>query len=354
MDVIVIGYGKIGRMKSFLWRSLGKNVFIQDVDEAKKRLASDEGFNLVKKDTMLSDGWIGDISTPAGTHYAVVKELLASHISKPRLILVEKPLVSTKDEAAGFKRLLSAKKVPIYVDESYYFSAALSRVKQHLDKNGLKILSIEVELSKNRLEDVVTGRFVDSYLGPFGIELPHALAIVQSFGLDLAAFKGSAEYFMGTRAHDEGLRVTGSISGIEVQIASYLGSFRVDNEGSVAPNDLIVRTARIVTDAGIYEIAFDPVSGEERFYSKISMPTGDGEETIVEDDHLLLLLHHVSKDNYSEAGLSRINSDNALELAQFLINIKKGAELKQLSKEGIIVSVNSSIKPAVTRRHHGN
>lgn len=338
MDVLVVGYGKIGRIKSFLWKSLGRKVSVYDIDTPKQEQAEMDGFQLYHKDLPTND-LIVDISTPASFHLHSLKWVLENLHPLPRSILIEKPLVSNEAELQALQELIEETKEAdllgiISVNESYYLSSALQFVIDDISRQGLHIQEVDTELSKNRLEDVAKGRFVDPYLGALGIELSHMIAMVQRLGHDIPdlAIKDVVIYNNGKLAHNEGFAIQIRSRGTQIGIRSFLGDFNIDPNGKIGGNHSIIRSLKIVTETVDYHISFDPVPGLERYKTKIRINNKqtDAKAVIVDDNHLeahLRKIHHRESDAELD---SLLGIENSLALTKFIFDLKKAARYEAL------------------------
>jgi len=304
LNVLVLGYGKIGRIKASIWKSLGRDVYIYEPSNAKQKDILIDGHK-VYGDTPLEEGWIADISTPAGQHTNSLKWILDSGQAMPAKILVEKPLVSSITEMDELEALIATDdgksiRGRVMLNETYYQSAVLDKLCRKLEKGDSQILSISIELSKNRLEDIGNGRFTDSSLGPVGIEVPHMLAILQKLGIDLDFLDNAHGMII---SHEENTDNTAFVLQYKkdnfcIGLYSYLGNFRYDHTGLLQNNDEVPRKLRIRTTTLTYEIDFDPVAGQRRYISRLRVyNTHDNtfKEELLEDNHLTRQISEVHK-----------------------------------------------------------
>lgn len=337
MDVIVVGYGKIGRIKAFIWSSLGHRVNVYDVSADKQQQALDDGF-VPYDSTRQYDSCVVDISTPALFHLQSLEWVLKNISPLPQNILIEKPLASDMAEIQAIDQLLSAPENHdfaqlITVNESYCLSSALHYVTDDISKNNLKILSIGAELSKNRLDDVANGRFVDKQLGSLGIELTHMIAMVQwlGCGLDTLNIQDVEIYQKGDNVDNEGFVINLKSAETTIKLESYLGDFRIQNDQTL-PNKMI-RTLQVRTDKKDYLVMFDPVEGLERYKSKIIIETSGSsapESIILDDNHLTKHLEKISnkaRDNKVDTLTSPLNS---LDISRLIFRFKAKSRLHKL------------------------
>ena len=90
---------------------------------------SDSSLNILDK-------WVTDavvISTPAHTHYTLVRDVLASK----RHCLVEKPLASSTEECIDLIRIAGEKGVTLMVGHTFLYNAAVVKMKEIIDSGEL-------------------------------------------------------------------------------------------------------------------------------------------------------------------------------------------------------------------------
>ena len=327
MHVLIIGYGKIGRIKARIWAAHGHRVTVHDIDPLRLADARDDGFEAFDKVNDAAQTGIVDISTPASFHLPALKWALNILPSLPRVILIEKPLVSSQSELVEFKEFLQyhnpAAASRIAINESYYASSAARNVLEQLRRGGCAIQAINIELSKNRLTDVFGGRFTDPHLGIFGIEVPHTLALLQHFGIGLESLiiKDVCIFRRAEDIHNEGIRLSLTYEGIDISLESYLGDFKVTENG--VEDNKTTRSAQIVTDDKSYLIEFDPVPDAERYVSRINVSKDSRhiDTILMEDDHMSCHLKHVSAmESIGQGEYFAVN--NAITISEMLLRLK--------------------------------
>jgi len=338
MDVLIVGYGKIGRIKAFIWQSLGRNVYVHDTNDAKRRQVIEDGFMLHVQHEY-SEDFVVDISTPASFHVSSLKWVLESVKSEPRTILIEKPLVSDEDEERVLNSLLSKAeaaryKEKIIVNESYYLSAALQLVVDDIKSKAQQIVEVHAELSKNRMQDVADGRFVDESLGSLGIELPHMIAMVQGLGFSLDDLSvQDVSVFTGQQPHNEGFRLQFQSAGTPIVLESYLGDFRMHTDDICLSNEKPVRTLTVATDVLKYKVYFDPVPDLDRYKAKICIYEADGvllETATVNDDHLANHLSKIHLNNKAPHLDQLLEVENSLRITKYIMDLKPQATYKAI------------------------
>lgn len=336
MHVLVVGYGKIGRIKSDLWRALGLEVFVYDADSSKNALILNDGHHLANEMAKSTDRdhLILDISTPAGYHVAGLKTALAMTKSKPTAILIEKPVVSTIRELKSLQEVLEQYAEQgmaeiAYFNESYYSSDAILEIIDKVRGKKERITSIAIELSKNRLSDNDSGRFFDFALGVVGIEMPHMVAILQMFGFDtdILASKSGTLLVDSERDDNQGYKLAYVDNGASVLLETYLGDFR-DNAGLIVPNEGITRRMSVATPTTTFEILFDPADCVPRYHARIREINLKGavSEKVIVDDHLKKHLSYFK----SVESLQDVNNfaciENGLKITEALFKLRANAK----------------------------
>ena len=339
MNVVIVGFGKIGRIKASLWSSLGTEVYVYDSNPL---LASDilaAGVKPYKANTVMTDDFIFDISTPADTHVKALEWVINSSDNLPHAILIEKPIVSSSVELDEFNSLIASfSKYKIInlvnVNETYYFSKALALAKDYLKQVEHPPKQIRIELSKNRLADNDNGRFYDHSLESFGLEAPHLLAIFQELGFDLELLQTvQPDLYIAADRHDnQGFEIMFTYEETVISLVSYIGDFRRgSSEQEFADNPAMVRSLSLKYDDSSCNIIFDTVmNGVDRYTSQVTTKTGDKQSTkLFTDDHLRLYLSQFL--NTDRPTDPRTGLDNSISIATTLIGLKERSVIKQPS-----------------------
>lgn len=321
MRIVVAGFGKIGRIKASIWRDIGGEVVIYDPNPPAQEDALKEGYSLLPADAYLQD-MILDISSPSGSHFSALNYFLENFPGQtPKLCIIEKPLGSSRAELLAFESLPQKIQDIIVVNETYFVSTVIKQVK-HLINPDLP-WQLDVELSKNRLPDRARGRFFDHYLGAWGIEAPHMLAIVQELGVDLTKLTtlSAITYTKHDCSENQGMVCELSDGANRFRLCSFLGDFSLRNNEIINDN----YTKRVVTiSQGLqtFLVQFDPADGIDRYHSSLSLfEEGDLQSTnILADNHLRNFLQICLKDPQA---IPRTNNlENSLAIAKFLIDLK--------------------------------
>jgi hypothetical protein len=171
----VVGAGTIGRLHHAILRTSRRQVIRVDpwpgrgdypaIEDIPRQVSSRIG--------------IWHICTPTALHLQTLRGIL--DIDPGARLLVEKPLCQT-DELASVETLLASHPdARIIVNEQYRYSAPirwLRALKRQLSGDGSPAIQIAIEMTKNRLLDTTTGRFVDNHFGVFGYEWPHLVTVL--------------------------------------------------------------------------------------------------------------------------------------------------------------------------------
>lgn len=342
--VLIIGYGKIGRIKSRIWRSLGIEAIVYDIDQKAALSAYQDDFNVYHPSSSMSGDYMLDISTPAGQHFKALAWATSHGAGDPNVIIIEKPLVSTLEEASaleGFIQTTSGRTLEdkIFVNESYYSSSALALVRDSILESGESIEAFEMELSKNRLMDNDQGRFFDAALGAVGIEVPHMLATLQMFGLrpELLVASRATLLIDHMRPDNQAFLLQHCYAGVDIKLTSYLGDFRLQS-GRLVKNEGIVRELRVTTNKTCYRLEFDPVAILPRYYTKLhtlSATTVSQPQAIV-DDHLRKHMSLCAASQES-AHTDLFGLENAILIAKTLMAIRHQCQIHVVGAERLSV-----------------
>ena len=331
MRVLIIGYGKIGRIKAPMWSEMGATVYVYEQNDMLHSKILEDGYSLFAIKDHVFD--IVDISTPAGMHYRALA-WAADTVSEPAIYLIEKPLASTQEELQAFKTFLSENPTlsrKIVINESYYNSTLLDEVAKDIASRNANIRSIHVELSKNRLEDLEAGRFFDNDLEAIGIEVPHMLAILDRFGVSLPEGCRPSLIVDTLKRANQAFILKTNEGDPEIVLESYLGNFRYEGT-NVTRNTTITRKAKITTDILDYQIEFDPLIDYKRFHGKLTIL----EKGIVVSKRTVL-------DNHLDAQLrlilngtplydTSIGITKALEFTETLLRLRESCEVTELQQ----------------------
>jgi hypothetical protein len=122
-------------------------------------------------DKLQPDFW--DICIPTEFHYSVTKLLLET-LHDPK-ILIEKPVCNPSEITETLSLKKKYPNAKIAVNENLLSSQVTQKAKEFVEKYKIKKPEISVESSKNRIRDILEGRFIDKELGVLGYEAPHMI-----------------------------------------------------------------------------------------------------------------------------------------------------------------------------------
>lgn len=228
-----------------------------------------------------------DVVTSSGQHVNALEQFLdmADHrgFGMPKAILIEKPITSSSEETARLQSLIDSgdlNKESIFVNENYNASRGVERVKQIIEEQealGNGLVGVDVAFSKNRVPDVLAGRFTDPALGAYGIELPHQLAIAYNLvdKVDNDHMKViQNDYYQNINGveHSEGtFTELETEDGITIRLAQGLGPFFMHPDGAIADQDPGITRFAVAhfKDGSMAKVLFDPVPGVPRLHSVV-------------------------------------------------------------------------------------
>lgn len=182
---IAVGYGKGSEIHRDTFPE-AEIVGVVDINPSKEEISKKLGvpFYISLKEALskVKEPDYFDIATPTDSHFSVVKGILSKYPAAR--ILVEKPVCmpSETEELRNLEKKF--KEAKISVNENYMSSQVVQRVREKSEDFGMDKPLVSIEFSKNRIPDVVKGRFLDKELGAFGYEGPHMLTCVNGSGGD--------------------------------------------------------------------------------------------------------------------------------------------------------------------------
>jgi len=177
----VVGYGAAGRLHADILSEAGMRVTVIDPKHHQSPAvplpvyASVEALDAAAAGP--ADLW--SVCAPTGDHLSLLRQILDRDPNAG--VLLEKPACHGH-EIPDFEHLLNAHpQARIVVNDQYSHSAALSRLGALIGElaPGQPIDHITVTFTKDRQQDISTGRFVDRTYGVLGYEWLHMLAVVR-------------------------------------------------------------------------------------------------------------------------------------------------------------------------------
>ncbi|MFH1423470.1 MAG: Gfo/Idh/MocA family oxidoreductase [Candidatus Nealsonbacteria bacterium] len=185
MKIIQIGNGNVAKMHRECFTRESMVIAVIETNPAKLKRAKEEGFSAFPDIASLplrlmeeADLW--DICAPDENHYPMMKKILEMGFKK---ILVEKPICQPSQIQAMRKLLANFPNAKICVEETYASSQVVATIREMCEKYRIFHPKILMEQSKNRMQDIVNGRFVDKELGVFALEVPHSFTAVTATGI---------------------------------------------------------------------------------------------------------------------------------------------------------------------------
>lgn len=176
--ITLVGFGRAGNLHFQKYAELGLKVraVVDPMPERLRPLESrveDLVDSVEKIPGAFDDTDIVDVCTP---HYYLL-DIVQSLIDKGcKNLILEKPVALEYNTYKRIYRLLKTNHVACGVNETYYYSETLSHVCGILNEHGVLPRHVYLNFSKNRVPDVLAGRYIDSILG---IEVPHQIAILR-------------------------------------------------------------------------------------------------------------------------------------------------------------------------------
>ncbi|MGG0256890.1 Gfo/Idh/MocA family oxidoreductase [Bacillus toyonensis] len=323
-NVLIIGYGKIGKIKAGIWKKCGAHVFVSDITEKRMKCAQMDGFSIEKASTY---NFI-DICTPSSMHIEVLKNIISDGVKFDRVV-IEKPLFNTIQEKKTLDELLSNNNSlheKIIVNEQYYKSKVIKILKEKLLKE--KVKHIEINMSKNRKKDNENGRFIDNDIGAYGIEFPHILAILEMLDQPIDAMKltRNIQYIDYNDVNNQGIFIEYITKDYtKIVINSFLGDFKISSNNKIFDNKIIDRSLVIEGDDFLYKIILDPHPSEGRLLAELDF----GKDSIlIHDDMLTENISNVISNNiatgcklqhairHSKQAMSLFNKRNIVKITR--------------------------------------
>ena len=348
MKVVQIGCGSAASLHRQAFPPEVEIIAVVDADPQKVELAKREGFPAFSSILLVPqkfkshvDFW--DVCVPNEEHLPVMRELLHMGATK---ILVEKP-ICVPSQIKEMKKLLdNFPEAQVCVEETYLSSTVVEKVREKAKKYQLISPHIIVEKSKNRINDVLDGRFLDPELGVFGLETPHSVASVIGTGIGRAPSKLQ---FCWTKSMDlpsghllprQG---SGSISyltkdGCQVKLLTSMDGNIIYplpeiNAPTFIPQGDPTRYRIIVLEEGGFKIIgqFEPIPGRERFRGRVLVYQNSQllEEATFEDKPMNRQLARAIR-YFQGQGDNPGHSDDALAIVSFLGEVME--EIKKSKK----------------------
>ena len=120
-----------------------------------------------------------DICSPTDTHVEVIRNII--EIDNEANIIVEKPICNY-EQIQILCELLQEFQGKLIVNENYIASSVTQKIKELIISLKITPHRVVSEMTKNRINDFINGRFVDNKLYAFGYEGSHIVANVMALG----------------------------------------------------------------------------------------------------------------------------------------------------------------------------
>ena len=182
LGCVRVGDGSVAFWHEKKLRALGIEMKgIIDPDPVKQKKAAKRGIKVFSSlaEAAESHPLFWDICCPTKYHLEVIRDIIK--IDNRANIIVEKP-VCYYCEIEQLSELLKNFKGKLVVNENYITSLVTQKIKEliiDLDITPNKVVS---EMTKNRINDFINGRFLDNNLGAFGYEGSHIITNVMALG----------------------------------------------------------------------------------------------------------------------------------------------------------------------------
>lgn len=275
--VLIIGLGKFGTIKADVYTRLGCYVDALDI---KGISSSSSVHNCYNSPDQIRLGYdVYEICVPTQRH---VEYLSLLTINNPDVTVVcEKPLCSNyRDLAAGIATAGRNFNTNYVYSENYVASNAIKPILALIKEHSLVATKVVMEFSKDRRPDIEGGRFVDTDLEGFGIEIPHMLTFLEILGFQYSKITSTVTEDLVTEnktyLRQGNIKIRGfSEEGVSVEIYQSL-----DGQTNFKHSSLLVdpenkkpyRILYMEFEEG-YEIfvQFEPVYTLERYIARIEL-----------------------------------------------------------------------------------
>ncbi|PEZ30943.1 hypothetical protein CN345_17625 [Bacillus thuringiensis] len=327
-NVLIIGYGKIGKIKAQIWRQCGTNVSISDITKKQIENATMDGFSIDVPSFHTTYNFV-DICTPSGTHIDVLRHLILVGC-KFDYVVIEKPLYSNIQEKNNLYQLLdndTSLHEKIIVNEQYYKSKMIKFLREKIKNDS--ITYIEITMSKNRTTDNEHGRFFDYDIGSYGIEVPHILAILEMLNQSIDGMKliENVLYVGSNNKSNQGVHIVYvSNSGTTVVINSFLGDFKMSSNNKILDNSTTDRHVFIKGQGCEYRVILDPHPSQDRLVTELNF---GNESTLIRDDMLKENISDIIKGNIAEG----CKLEYAIKQSQQIMSLFNNTKRVTITKE---------------------
>lgn len=186
-DSYLFGCVRVGNGSVALWhekklRDIGiQTLGIIDPNLVKQQEAVKRGINLFSSFAKAAETrplfW--DICSPTDTHVEAIRNII--EIDNEANIIVEKPICNYS-YIQRLCELLKGFKGKLVVNENYLSSSVTQKIKELIISLKITPYRVVSEMTKNRINDFINGRFIDNKLYAFGYEGSHIVMNVMALG----------------------------------------------------------------------------------------------------------------------------------------------------------------------------
>jgi hypothetical protein len=177
-----VGDGSVAFWHEKKLRALGiETLGIIDPDPVKQKKAANRGINVFTSLVQAAENrpFFWDICCPTKYHLEVIREII--EIDNQANIIVEKP-VCYYCEIEKMSELLKGFKGKLVVNENYISSLVTQKIKELIRYLGVTPHRVVSEMTKDRSNDFINGRFLDNEFYAFGYEGSHIVTNVLALG----------------------------------------------------------------------------------------------------------------------------------------------------------------------------
>ncbi len=288
VEIVQIGNGKAAKFhrENYPLNTKVVALVVRDVVKHQQLVRNDP---TLPKDVLVTDevgdvqskfaNVIWDVVSDDETHLDYVKKIVA--VDNRAKIMLAKTPYNTSIIRPYQQILRQNPQVKISITENYAVSNVSIKLRELLAQYRLQPERIIIEFTKNRVKDIIEGRFIHPTLGVLGYEGSHILTILQTLDLALTEVKSAAFEDLvlpdGRVFKNHGsCLIEGRANGVRVTLfTSMIGKIKYPFEqlgvrGDIGYGDETRHRMVIVEDAQMRLVAqYDPVPEYERYFGRI-------------------------------------------------------------------------------------
>ena len=182
LGCVRVGNGQVAFWHENKFRDLGIDTLgIIDPDPVKQKEAAERGIKIFDSFYPASAirPFFWDICCPTKYHVEVIREIIK--IDPHANIIVEKPICNYSN-IKSLNQILKQFKGKLVVNENYIASSVTQKIKELIISMNMTPHRVVSEMTKNRVNDFINGRFVDDKFYAFGYEGSHMVTNVLALG----------------------------------------------------------------------------------------------------------------------------------------------------------------------------